>query len=182
MPEIEGDSLFNSAVLVLPDGSCHLYRKTHLFDREKFIFEPGNTGFKVIEFMGVHLGIMICFDWIFPEAARTLALDGADIIVHPSNLVLPFCPQAMITRCIENRVFAITCNRSGREERKGLSLEYIGNSRIISPDGEILACAGNELHSIQIVDIDPYTSRNKHVTEHNSLIADRCTEFYNLML
>ena len=66
---------------------------------------------------GVKVGVMICFDWRFPETARSLALKGAEIIAHPSNLVLPHCPQAMITRCLENRIFAITADRVGEEER-----------------------------------------------------------------
>jgi predicted amidohydrolase len=65
------------------------------------------------------LGVMICFDWYFPEAARSLALRGAQIILHPANLVLPFCQDAMITRCLENRVFAVTANSGGAEMRQG---------------------------------------------------------------
>ena len=53
----------------------------------------------------VKIGMMICFDWIFPEVARSLALKGAEIICHPSNLVLPHCPKAMKIRSLENRVF-----------------------------------------------------------------------------
>ena len=68
-------------------------------------------------------------DWFFPEAMRTLALTGADIVAHPSNLVLPYCPDSMPLRCLENRVFAITANRTGTENRKeGPSLRFIGKS------------------------------------------------------
>jgi predicted amidohydrolase len=66
---------------------------------------------------GVKIGLMVCFDWVFPEVARSLALQGTDILCHPSNLVLAYCQQAMLTRCIENGVFAVTCNRFGSEDR-----------------------------------------------------------------
>jgi predicted amidohydrolase len=111
--ERAGDKLYNSAALVCPDGTAYLYRKTHLFDLEKQWFDPGDTGFRVFEFRGARIGIMICFDWLFPESARTLMLRGADIICHPSNLVLPYCQDAMITRCLENRVFACRNGTAG---------------------------------------------------------------------
>jgi len=65
----------------------------------------------------MRVGMMVCFDWAFPEVARALALKGADLIGHPANLVLTYCQQAMVTRCIENLVFAVTANRYGTEER-----------------------------------------------------------------
>jgi predicted amidohydrolase len=114
--EKAGDKLFNSSVLVTPKGDCFVYRKLHLFDREKRLFSPGDKELKVFDIGEAKIGMMICFDWIFPEVTRTLALKGADIICHPSNLILPHCQDAMITRCIENRVFAITSNRTGTEK------------------------------------------------------------------
>ena len=110
------DKLFNSSVLVTAKGGCFVYRKLHLFDREKDFFSPGDKELKVFDIGKAKIGMMICFDWIFPEVARTLALKGADIICHPSNLILPYAQDAMITRCIENRVFAITSNRTGTEK------------------------------------------------------------------
>jgi predicted amidohydrolase len=104
--ELSGDTLYNSCALINPDGSHHLYRKTHLFDREKLFFTLGDTGFNVFTAKGgVKIGMMICFDWQFPEAARTLAMKGAQILCHPSNLVLPWCQQSMLLRSLENRVF-----------------------------------------------------------------------------
>jgi len=123
--ERDGDRLFNSAVLLRPDGSRSIYRKIHLFMDEKKLFDPGDLGFSVVDACGVKVGMMVCFDWIFPESARTLALQGAQIIAHPSNLVLPWCPQAMITRSLENGVFTMTANRIGRELRTDTPLEFI---------------------------------------------------------
>jgi predicted amidohydrolase len=178
LPEIFNDTLYNSAVLVAPNGNIGTYRKTHLFDREKEFFEPGDTGFHIWQVEDIRLGIMICFDWIYPESARTLALMGADVIAHPSNLVLPYCPEAMVTRCLENRLFAITCNRSGSEDRNGNSLNYIGNSRIIAPNGNVLSAAGSELESVSVVDIDVSEARMKSVTPNNSLLKDRRSKHY----
>ena len=96
------------------------------------------------------IGLMVCFDWFYPESVRTLALKGADIVAHPSNLVLPHCPDAMITRCLENRVFAVTCNRIGSEERGGKEkLSYIGTSEIVSPTGKILSGRGETKWSLE---------------------------------
>ncbi|MDP3111132.1 MAG: nitrilase-related carbon-nitrogen hydrolase, partial [Thermodesulfovibrionales bacterium] len=86
--------LYNSAILTGPDGFMGVYRKTHLFYEEKLWFSAGDTGFKVWQTPIGNIGVMICFDWFFPESARTLALRGADIIAHSSNLVLPYCPDA----------------------------------------------------------------------------------------
>jgi predicted amidohydrolase len=89
LAEKAADQLFNSAVLFRPDGTWGLYRKVHLFWNEKDIFSPGDLGLPVFPVLGTQLGIMICFDWVFPEAARSLALAGATLLAHPSNLVLP---------------------------------------------------------------------------------------------
>ena len=127
--ERHGGRCFNSAVLVGPTGFLDVYRKTHLFYEETVFFSPGDTGFHVWDIGLAKIGIMVCFDWIYPEAARTLALKGADIVCHPSNLVLPHCPDAMVTRCLENRVFSITANRIGYEERGGKErLTFIGEN------------------------------------------------------
>lgn len=117
--EVAGNSYYNSATLVGCDGTAVLYRKVHLFDRENLFFQPGDLGFQVCETKIGRIGLMICFDWYFPESARTLTLRGAQLIAHPSNLVLPNCPDGMRTRCLENRVYAVTANRVGTEDRGG---------------------------------------------------------------
>lgn len=179
MAERVGAKTFNSAALFGPDGHVGTYRKTHLFYEEKLWFEPGDTGFKVYDIGGVKLGLMVCFDWIFPESARTLALMGADIICHPSNLVLPYCPDAMPYRCLENRVFAITCNRTGFEERGGKErLTFIGKSEIVSPKGEILERASDIEDALIVVDIDPLQARDKQLNRYNDLLGDRRPEMY----
>jgi len=170
---------YNSAVLVGPKGHVATYRKAHLFDEEKRWFSPGKTGFPVHSIGKARLGIMICFDWFFPEVARSLALAGADIIAHPANLILSYCPDAMVTRCIENRVFAITANRIGSEQRGGRRrLTYIGRSEVVDPRGRILARAPSNREALRVVEIDPREARNKRIGRRNDLFLDRRTELY----
>lgn len=173
------DQLFNSAVLVRPDGSREIYRKMHLFLDEKKIFDAGDLGFSVVQACGVSVGMMICFDWVFPEAARSLALLGAQIIAHPANLVLPWCPDAMITRSLENRVFTVTANRVGRELRTDTPLEFIGLSQVVSPLGRRLAQLGRDETGAASATVN-LTETDKKITAANDLFADRRPEFYHL--
>lgn len=179
LPERRGDNFYNSAVFTGPEGFIGLYRKTHLFFEEKLFFSPGDTGFKVWETKIGKIGIMICFDWFFPESMRTLALMGAEIVAHPSNLVLPYCPHAMPFRCLENRIYAITANRVGSESRKeGQTLRFIGMSQAASPQGNVMIRASEDKEELQIVEIDPEVSKNKSINQYNDLFKDRRPEFY----
>jgi len=179
LPEQAGTASYNSAVVVGPQGFIGCYRKTHLFFEETLLFTPGDTGFHVWDIGPAKIGVMICFDWYYPEAARTLALKGADIICHPSNLVLPNCPDSMPVRCLENRVFAVTCNRTGSEARHGKDrLTYIGSSEIVSPRGAILHRAPRDQEALCVVEIDPVEARNKSVTPYNDLLRDRRESLY----
>jgi len=177
-PERAGSKLYNSAFLVGPGGLVGVYRKIHLFMNEKKIFEPGKKPAPVWDIGIARVGIMICFDWIFPEVARSLALAGADILCHPANLVLPHCQDAMVTRCLENRVFAVTANRTGAERRAGKHLRFTGRSRIVSPRGEVLAEGSASEPDARAVKIDVLTARDKHVTEANDLFGDRKQSLY----
>jgi predicted amidohydrolase len=176
--ERENDNLFNSAVVLSPSGYLGKYRKIHLFSEEKLWFQPGDLGFKVFDIGICKIGVMVCFDWFFPESMRTLALKGADLICHSANLVLPFCQDAMITRCLENRVFAITANRTGVENRKGKTLHYTGKSQITGPDAKILYQAGAETEEIGIAEIDVNLSRDKNLNLYNHILFDRRENFY----
>lgn len=179
MAEKAGGKLFNSAVTLTPSGKVHLYRKAHLFDREKIYFDRATPRF-VPFFAKTRLGMMICFDWVFPEVCRSLALSGARVILHPSNLVLPYCQRAMVTRALENRVFTVTCNRVGTENRAGVRLRFTGQSRIVDPGGRVLAEAGKAEEILRVVEIDPSEAANKHMTARNHLFHDRRPGAYRL--
>lgn len=179
--EKSGDKIFNSALLLLPDGNFKIYRKNHLFHEEKLFFTPGDTGFPVFSVKGVRTGLLVCFDHMFPEAARTLALQGAQVICHPSNLVLT--GKAQITtrsRSIENRVFWILANRFGTETRGEKSLTYSGCSQITDPDGRIMLQAGSLEEGFYTVDINPELAKDKSVTPLCALFQDRRTDIYLL--
>lgn len=180
-PEREGDNLFNSAFVVGPEGLLGVYRKTHLFDREKELYTPGSRGFMTFDVAGTCVGVMICFDWYFPESARTLGLRGAQVIAHPSNLVLPHCPEAMKFRALENRVFTVTANRIGTESRlPDEELNYIGQSVIYSPRGELLARGDETKEDLLMAEIDASSANDKSVTSRNDVHGDRRPAFYDL--
>ena len=172
LAERSGGGLYNSAVFVTP-GGIELYRKLHLFGREKLFFKPGDLGLKVFAWKGAKIGVMVCFDWLFPEAMRTLALKGAQVVAHPANLVLPWCPEAMKVRCLENRVFAVTADRVGAER----GLRFIGRSQIAGPDGRVLVRAGTR-PAAAVRDVDLRLALDKRVTPANDLFKDRRGAFY----
>lgn len=182
LAEQKGHSLFNSAVVVGPSGFIGSYRKSHLFYEETLWFSHGNSGFRVFQAAGAIIGVMICFDWFFPESTRTLALAGADIICHPSNLVLPHAPNAMITRCLENRVFAITADRVGAEQRGDKErLTFIGASQVVGPQGQVLVRASTDSEEVRVVAIDPKEARRKTINRYNHLFADRRADLYGML-
>ncbi len=177
-PELHGDAVYNAAMLVHRDRVLGVYRKLHLFNREKLWFSPGNEKPRVHDVNGASVGMMICFDWIFPETARSLALLGAEIIAHPSNLVLPYCQDAMVTRCLENRVFAVTANRVGRENRGEDDFTFTGQSQVTAPNGVVLSRGPAGSPSVSVKDVDPALARDKMVNPHNHLLGDRRPDLY----
>jgi predicted amidohydrolase len=172
------NQLFNSASAVTPDGALANYQKTHLYDEEKQLFSKGDTGFKVFEWRDVKIGMMICFDWIFPESARTLALSGAQIIAHPANLVMPYCQDAMVTRAIENKVFTVTANRIGKERLGLKELNFTGVSQITDPAGNVLYRAPENKATVHVATIDPEMALDKTISNRNNLFDDRRPNLY----
>jgi len=180
--EKSGSKYFNSSVLVGPEGFVAKYRKVHLFDREKLFFEPGDGPFKLYNIKGMNLGILVCWDWIFPEATRSLALQGMDVLAHSTNLVLSFCQTAMITRSIENQIFTITSNRIGIETNGEFSLHFKGHSQVTTPDAKRLVQASTDKEEIHIVEIDIAKARNKWLSDNNHIFNDRRPEMYETLI
>jgi predicted amidohydrolase len=176
--EKEKENLFNSAMIISKSKLLGVYRKLHLYYKEKLWFTPGDRPLEVYKINGVNIGIMICFDWLFPETARTLALLGADIIAHPANLVLPYCQKAMITRCFENRVYAITANRIGQEIRGEDNFKFTGGSQLTSYDGIVLSSAPTDKIFVDFIEIDTDKVRNNKLNEFNDVLKDRRKNFY----
>ncbi|MHA1670453.1 MAG: nitrilase-related carbon-nitrogen hydrolase [Promethearchaeota archaeon] len=178
--EKDGNKIYNSAMSVYKNKILGIYRKIHLYYKEKEWFSPGNKTPEVFKVNGVNIGVMICFDWFYPETIRTLTLQGAEIIAHPSNLVLPYCQKAMQTRCLVNKVYAITSNRIGREKRGEDDFTFTGGSQITSYNGEILSSSQKNDIGTVVVDIDIEKARDKHLNPYNNIFEDRCPEFYKL--
>lgn len=172
------DKIYNSALFITANGIEKIYRKVHLFFREKYYFEPGDTPFDPLEYKGIKLGLMICFDWFFPEVTRLYALKGVEIICHPSNLVLNYCQNVMISRSIENMMFIITANRIGTEPASHGNLTFTGQSQIVAPKGQLIYRAKESEEEIFVTQIDPSIARDKNITELNNLFEDRRPEFY----
>jgi len=176
--EKDGNKIFNSSLIVSGKEVLGTYRKIHLYYKEKLWFSPGNESLEVYDVKNVKIGVMICFDWFFPETIRTLTLLGADIIAHPANLVLPYCQRAMTTRCLINRVFAVTSNRIGNEKRGEDNFTFTGGSQITAHNGNVLSSAPKNKVFVDFVEIDVKKARDKNLNIHNDVITDRRSEFY----
>ena len=113
-------------------------------------------------------------NWIFPEVWRILALKGAEIVCHPSNLVLPYAQQAVPVHGMINRTFNITANRYGTER----DVTFSGKSIISDPFGKTLITASHDKDEALIVEMDLSLARNKMVTSRNHAINDRIPEEY----
>lgn len=182
--ERENQIYYNSQAAIFPDGNYIIYRKTHLFYKEKMVYQPGNTGPVVVEFKGAKIGLMICFDWFFPEFSRILALKGAQILAHSANLVLPGMAQkGMVVRSMENRVFSITANRIGEENSsEGEKLLFTGMSQIVNPSGEVLTSSERDTEELKTVEIEPKEADNKNITALNNIFTDRRIDIYRDIL
>ena len=166
--------LFNSSLLLGPEGLLRTYRKLHLFGNEKRYFDAGDLPLSVDEVRGMRIGMQVCFDWAFPEMARSLALLGADIVCQPANLVLPHCQSAMLIRSLENGIFCVTANRIGSEG----DMHYTGGSQICAPGGKLVRQAPRDRSELHVANLDLKLARNKSLTASNDLLGDRRPDFY----
>jgi len=171
----KADGRYYSAAGVFADGRHRLtYRKIHLFNRESALFSPGDQPPPVFEHAGGRYGVLVCFDWAFPEVFRVLALQGAQVVLHPANLVLPYCQAAMVTRSIENRIFTAMANRTGPDR----DLHFRGESQITAPDGRVVARAAGDFAGILVAEVDLREADDKMITPFNHVLKDRRPELY----
>jgi predicted amidohydrolase len=157
--EKDGDKLYNTAALFMPDEEPRYYRKTHLPDLGFDKFATPGDEIKVFDTKLGKIGIVICFDMRFPEAARVLALQGADVILIPTNWpdgAQVSAETICVARAAESRVWVVTCNRVGTEE----GFHFIGRSKIISPTGSVVAAA-DDAETTLIADLDLEIARQK---------------------
>ena len=167
--EQAGTAYFNALVVIDADGrELGLYRKSHIPDgpgyQEKFYFNPGDTGFRVWPTRYGALGVAICWDQWFPEAARVMALRGAELLLYPTAIGSE--PQdatldssghwqrVMQGHAAANVMPVIAANRIGREPGRDATVTFYGSSFIAGPTGEILTSAGRDQPAILTADLD----------------------------
>ncbi|NWB54388.1 nitrilase-related carbon-nitrogen hydrolase [Pseudomonas sp. F8002] len=173
----------NSAALVEPDGGLTVYRKAHLWNREKLIFTPGSAPPPVVETVVGRIAVMICYDLELPEWVRLAALAGADLLCAPVNW--PDGPRPGGERPGEvvrvqanaavNRMFIAACDRYGEER----GVNWVGGSVIVSAEGYPLA--GGTAHQKElrlIVDLPLDQARDKYISDHNHVHQDRRPGLY----
>lgn len=175
--------LYNSSILISPQIAEHkVYRKSHLFYKEYLVFAKGDSGFftTTIEDLDCTIGMMICYDWRFPESARSLALKGADLIVCPSNLVTNIWRKAMPVRAIENKVYLAVANRTGKETNADETVVFNGDSCLYSYNGEVLGAANESETLVFTAEIEPNKTRDKSFNSMNDIFIDRRPELYKV--
>lgn len=169
----------NTAVVIEKDGSiAGKYRKMHIPDDpayyEKFYFTPGDLGFEPVQTSLGKLGVLVCWDQWYPEAARLMALAGAELLIFPTAIGWESTDtkdekdrqkDAWVTiqrsHAIANGLHVLSCNRTGYEpDPSGITngIQFWGNSFVAGPQGEIIAKAGHDNNENLIVDIDPTRS------------------------
>lgn len=138
LAEKEGDRLFNTAVVVSKGRYMGKYRKIHLSDFEKTLFDRGTEN-RIFEVDGIHIGVQICFDLWFPEVSREQIRMGADILCAPANFGGETTCQVARVRAIENVVPLVLCNRVGSESMPGMQADFLGKSTVVTASGQ---CSG----------------------------------------
>jgi predicted amidohydrolase len=179
--EREEDSLYNSAAVVGP-GSFGRYRKTHLWGAEKLIYEPG-LSLPIFETPLCNIGVLVCYDAWFPEAARTLALRGADLLCVPANAPDDWVPEGQrrgdlimlnvhaISHANANRLFVACANRVGDG--------YLGRSSIVDTTGGVLAFGSATEEELISAEIDVERPlREKQLTKLSHALKDRNPDVY----
>jgi len=184
MLEADGDRIFNACVLVGPKGVIGSYRKVHLpyLGIDRFT-TPGDRPFGVFEAGPARIGMHICYDGAFPESTRVMALEGADLVVLPTNWPPGAeCTAAYVsnTRALENHIYFMAVNRVGQER----GFRFIGGSKICDPVGSTLAEAPLQDTTVMYADLDLEKPRNKHLVrvanKHEIWrFADRRPEMYS---
>jgi len=174
----EDGLLYNSAALIGPGGVLAVYRKAHLWDAEKLVFTPGDAPPPVVDLPFGRVGLMICYDLEFPEWVRLAALAGADLIAAPVNWPAMPVPaderpcdvvRVQADACV-NGVFIAVADRC-RVER---GVSWVGGTVIVGPDGYPLAGpATADEPAILVASCELARARNKQVSAHNDVFADR---------
>jgi predicted amidohydrolase len=180
--ELDDDGVVRNSAVVIDAGELRaVYRKSHLWDREKLCFEPGGAPPPVVETKAGLVGVAVCYDAFFPEMMRMLSVAGADVIAVPMNapvLAPPLEPLVadLITACASaqiNRVYVAQADRTGTER----GVDWVGASVIVDPDGRILTKKASG-EALLTATVDLARARDKAFSERNDVLADRRPELY----
>jgi N-carbamoylputrescine amidase len=173
------------------------YRKMHIPDDpafyEKFYFTPGDLGFEPIDTSVGRLGVLVCWDQWYPEAARLMALAGAELLLYPTAIGWdPHDDQAEKDRqrdawitvqrghAVANGLPLLACNRTGHEDDPsgvGAGIQFWGSSFVAGPQGEFLAQAGNDRRELLLADVD--LARSEQVRRIWPFLRDRRIDAYD---
>ena len=193
--ERAGNALFNTVVMVDADGSrMGVYRKSHIPDgpgySEKFYFSPGDTGFRVWATKHGRVGVGICWDQWFPEAARAMALQGAECILYPTAIGSePQDPtwdssrhwqRVMQGHAAANLLPVMAANRIGREVQNSTEVNFYGSSFIADNTGALVAEAGRDSEEVIHATFD--RSALAALRSSWGLFRDRRPELYGSLL
>lgn len=169
--EKSGEALYNTALVVGPNGWVGKQRKLHLTKLEGPLFQRG-TELETFELRSDTFGIVTCFDSWFPEACRDLSRRGAQLLCQPAAFGGTQTLDIMRVRSMENHVFSATANRIGRETTADLAVDFRGESQIIDCHGRILAAAGSNEGAV-VVEVDLASANRKT----NAMCADLTAEW-----
>lgn len=192
--ERAGNAAFNSIAIIDADGTVlGKYRKTHIPDgmpyAEKFFFTPGDTGFKVWKTKYGTIGVGICWDQWFPEAARCMALLGAEILLYPTAIgsepVLQTDSKPHWQRCMQGHAAAnimpvVASNRIGHEVQKNSEMTFYGSSFIADETGGLVAEADRETEGVITAEFDLDAIAQKR--REWGVFRDRRPEMYGTLL
>ncbi|GGA00083.1 N-carbamoylputrescine amidase [Blastomonas marina] len=189
--ERDGHHYYNTLAMIGPDGELMgTYRKSHIPDgpgyEEKFYFRPGNDGFKVWEVFGVRIGVGVCWDQWYPEAARVMALKGAELLFYPTAIgsepydadldTSRMWRRAMIGHAVSNCMPVIASNRIGHEGTQEAGNRFYGHSFICDEWGDYLAEYGTEETGVLVATID--TARAAKHRAGMGFFRDRRPQLY----
>jgi predicted amidohydrolase len=179
--ELDDGFVYNSVAVVDRSGVLAVYRKTHLWDKEKLIFTPGALAPPVVETPLGRLGVLICYDLEFPEMTRSLALRGAELIVIPTNWPLESVPAGerppeitiAMAAAHGNHVAIVCCDRSGTERGQAWNC----GTSIINEQGWIIAATA-DVDGTAVAELDLHLSRDKTISPLSDAFEDRRPELY----
>ncbi len=186
---------YNSLAMVDADGAClGVYRKSHIPDgpgyQEKFYFNPGDTGFQVWQTRYAKVGAAVCWDQWFPEGARAMALQGAELLFYPTAIgsepqdsgidSRDHWQRVMQGHAAANMVPLIASNRIGREESESCAITFYGSSFIADQTGAKLAEAGRDAEAVITATLDLDAIRAQRASW--GLFRDRRPELYGRLM